>query len=522
MDFSPYKKNKYSTFPTDSRNTRSKTTKYFYIILSIITGIIVMWFLQSLFSEDEGLSTYATFQKNTSIAESQREDIGIWSAIVDNSPITEGDTIHIKEENDGKVILPDSSFFSLGEESELTISKLRKTEENNLFGNITINKAPILFSGKSNFAKEKEFKIFVADNIYITGRKNTFYFDDNIVSFVDGEKVWVDKIDKDDKIITSREFGIGQSLNIVNFKLIPTGDILQSSELVAQYKGTEIKKSAKSETLEETTNLKSPILLKPKFEGNVIIVKNRKQKITGTTSLNTEKIIISFSNGTNSEELTFLPSLSDDEKTKEWSYTASEQYKTLLEGINSYKIYAINKDNKRSQATILLLSYNKDADITDSDNSEDKNDENNNKKSDINFSIISPNQGRDTQLEGDTIILNGTAGKDVAYITISNLTLDSSYTLQKYKKGQKTWKYWVDELKPDTYKYVVYAKDENKKILSTKKISITLTASPTATLQSTTQPETTIKPVVTTSSSSSNSTATPKPTIKSSTSEASR
>ena len=512
MNFSPYNKSKYKSFQSASSKPRSKTSKYAYIALSIAIGVSVVWFLQSVFSEDEGTSIYATFEKNTAIAESQRENIGIWSAMLDNSPITEGDTVHIKENNDAKIILPDSSFFSLKENSQITIDTLRKNDENILFGNITINKAPILFSGKTHFEEEKELRIFIAKNIYVSGGKNTFYFNNNIVSFVDGENVWVSTLDEKGKITQQKSFSIGQSLDISTFALIPTGNILNSSELVAQYKGEKLISSAAKDTLEESTDVKPPILTHPEFEGTAIIVNNGKQKITGTTSLETEKIIIAFANGTQLEELTFIPSVSDNKKIKEWSYTASEQYKTLLSGINSYKIYAVNSDKKRSPATILLLSYDKNAttDEENEDTNNTKDDNDKNTEADINFSITAPNQGRDTEIISDTIILNGTAGKDVAYITISNMTLDSSYTLQQYKKGQKTWKYWVDELKPDTYKYVVYAKDENKKILSTQKISVTLLApEPT---KSTTTPSSTPQPVVTTGSQ----------TIIQSTSEASR
>ncbi len=543
MDFSPYKKNRFNSLHSQPTNSRSKTVKYFYIALFIALGILVVWFLQSMFSEDKGTSVYATFEKNTSIAESQRENIGIWSAVLDNSPITEGDTVHIKSENDSKIILPDSSFFSLGEDSEITINQLRKTDENVLFGNIKVNKAPILFSGKSDFEKEKELKIFVANNIYVSGGKNTFYFNNNIVSFVDGEKVWVSRLEDNGKIGKNVAFGIGQSLDISTFSLIPTSDLLRSAELVAQYKGEKISEATAEDTLEETTDLSSPTLISPKFDGTAIVVKNGKQKIKGTASLDAKKVIIAFSNGTKTEELTLVPSLSDDKKTREWSYTASEQYKTLLNGLNSYKIYAVNADKKRSSATVLLLTYDKsDSENTDENTTDNNTDENTNDETstetDTNFAIIAPNQGRDTEMEGDTVILNGTAGKDVAYITISNMTLDSSYTLQQYKKGQKTWKYWVDDLKPDTYKYVVYAKDENKKILSTQKISITLTqaettqtptptAKPSTTQETTTPATATPKPVTTTGSNTTETATatpkpTPKPTITSSTSEASR
>jgi len=96
MDFSPYKNNRFNSLHSQATNGRSKTVKYFYIALFIALGILVVWFLQSMFSEDKGTSVYATFEKNTSVAESQRENIGIWSAVLDNSPITEGDTVHIK------------------------------------------------------------------------------------------------------------------------------------------------------------------------------------------------------------------------------------------------------------------------------------------------------------------------------------------------------------------------------------------------------------------------------------------
>lgn len=526
MNFSPYQNKKYNSFHSPAVQAKSKAVKYAYIALFIIIGVAFVWFLQSIFTEDKGTSIYATFEKNTSIAESQRENIGIWSAVLDNSPITEGDTVHIKNNNDAKIILPDSSFIALGEESEITINELRKTEENILFGNIRVKKAPILFSGKSDFEEEKELKIFIAENIYVSGGKNTFYFNDNIISFVDGEKVWVSQLNENEKITKNLEFGVGQSLDISTFTLIPTEDILKSSILVAEYKGEQLVQPTAEIDLEETKSLDAPLLLSPKFDGTAVLVKNGIQKIKGTASLDTKKIIIVFNNGTESDELTFLPSLSDDKKTNEWSYSASEQYKTLLPGINTYKIYAVNSDKQRSSATVLLLSYDDTA--TDEDEQDENNEDETTTEQDINFFITAPNQGRDTTIEGDTIILNGSAGKDVAYITISNMTLDSSYTLQQYKKGQKTWKYWVDELKPDTYKYVVYAKDENKKILSTQKIEITLTNNNTPTSTPTPKPTPVNKgetptpkpePVITTGAESS---ATPRPTITSSTSEISR
>ncbi|HIQ56665.1 TPA: hypothetical protein EYG96_01335 [Candidatus Gracilibacteria bacterium] len=537
MDFSPYKKSKYNSFLPDNTKPQSKAVKYIYLTLSIAVGVGAVWFLQSLFGTNDGISAYATFEKETAVAESQMKDVGIWSVILNNHPITEGETVHIKKENDAKIRLPDTSFFSLGEESEVSIEKLRKTKNGELFGNIIINKSPILFSGKTHFNKEEELKIFIAENIYVAAGKNTFLFQDNIVSFIDGEKIWVGKLGENGKIQTSREFGIGQSLNIITFTKIPTESILQSSQLVAQYKGEKLEELSEKDTREENLDIPSPVLLFPEFDSTAIIVTNGKQKIKGTASLDTEKIIIVFSNGTNKEELTFIPILSDNEKIKEWSYTASKQYKTILSGINSYKIYAVNKENQRSIATTLKLSYNpENTDETEENNETEE--ETNEEDATTNFIITAPNQGRDTQIEGDTIILNGVSSTNVAYITISNMTLNSSYTLQKYKKGQKTWKYWIDELQPDTYEYIVYAKDENKKILSTQKISITLTAPKnTATPQPTTTTTTTMNPtatastqisatpapVVTTGANTSPpATPTPQPTITSSTAEVSR
>ncbi len=530
MSYSPYQKSRSRLF--QSPNQKSKGLKYFYIALSLIIGITVVWFLQSIFSKDPGTSIYATFQKSDAIAESQQSDIGIWSAMLDNSPITEGDTIHIKEGNSSKIILPDSSFFSLAENTQLTLKSLRKTEENALFGEVIIERTPLLFSGKSDFDTENEFKIFLTKNIYVSGGKNTFYVDNNVISFIDGENIWVSQLNDDGKITKNTPFGVGQSFDITTFSLIPTESRLQSAILVAQYKGEEIQKSIAEETLEETETINKPILLTPEFEDTAVIVKKGKQKISGTTDLSTNKIVITFLNGTATEELSFVPSLSSNGKEKEWSYTASKLYDTLLPGINTYKIYAVNEEKQRSPATILLLSYDETANDDDEDTkTEDTTDDSTASEETINFAITAPNQGRDTEIEGDTIILNGTAGKNVAYITVSNITLDSSYTLQQYKKGQKTWKYWVDELQPDTYKYIVYAKNEEKEIISTKKITITLTSSSTPTPTPTSSPEEsdelhatqTPKPVVTTGETSEASpTATPKPTITSSTSEISR
>ncbi len=512
MDFSPYRKQ-----AVQKSGYMTKLLPYIYLLLAAAIGFFIFWIIKSYFLKDDGFTAPSFFQKNESVAEVQVKDLGIWTNLLEGAPVMDGDVIRIKKGNDGVIILVDGSRLYLGENSQVFIESIKKGDDDSLFGDIYIKKDPIIFSGNSAFNEEKELKIWVNDTVYIDAGINSFLVENDIISVVSGESIHIVKLNAKGKIQTQKNIGIGQSLNASTFSLLATPESAKNNILLSSFSGKKGKPTPKSEGLTESLTLTAPSISSPLFTGSAIEVKNGKQKIEGTADLLAEKIIIVFSNGETTEELSFSAELSDDKEEKEWSYTVSNKYDTLLEGLNTYKIYAVDKNNERSKASVLVLNYeNIDEDTDESTNEDISSDDE--ETSSGSFAITSPNGGNNAVLKDNSLVLSGTAPSNASYITISIPQLGYSYTLSKFKKGDSSWKYWNSSLKEGDYKMIVYAKNANKKIIGTEKITITV-PSTNSSDEETASPSSKTTPVAT---ATKKPTPTPKPAVTVSTMEGER
>lgn len=512
MDFSPYRKK-----TVQNTGILKKLLPYIYFLLAGFIGFLIFWIIKSYIITDEGSAIYSTFQKNDVVAETQVSGLGMWTTLLDGGLITQGDKIKVTNGDGGVIILADGSKIYLGQGSEVSIEEIKKDDEGLLFGDIFIEKNPILFSGNTEFNSEKELKIWINKSVYVDAGINTFLVENDIVSVVNGENIHIVKLDTEGKIASQKNIGIGQSLDAQSFSILATPDSAKNHVLLSFFLGEKTSSTPLSEGLPESLTLDTPQITAPLFTGSAIEVKNGKQKISGTASLLAEKIIIVFSNGSITEELPLTTELSEDKTETEWSYTVNITYETVFPGLNTYKIYAVDKNNERSKAAVLVLNYSTDTENNEEDTDETSNDES---VSGV-FEITSPNGGNNIKLDDNALVLSGLASSNAAFITISIPQTGYSYTLSKFRKGDTTWKYWNNSLKAGEYKFIVYAKDENKKIIGTEKIIITIPAS-SGEEDSSSQTSTSTPSPVKTEKPTPTPTATPTPAVTISTMEADR
>ncbi len=501
MDFSPYRKKGSSSFQV------SEYRKYFpiMIVLGGLTVLVLLFFaLRAAFS-DEGTAVTSSFQKSEgSVVESQISGIDVWSILSDGESITEGDKIRVLSGPASVLTLKNGSQVLIGSGGEILIKSTKQTDDGNFFGEILITSGPVGFEAKGKVDKNKPFIVWIDSNHYIKATAGSFLLQEGMVHVVLGEGIEVVEQNSSGKISNQKLIGVGQSLQISTFTVIATEDSAKFLPLYAQMLSG---KATPAETTVATAgDLPAPNISNFTFTGSAIDVTDPLQKVEGTVDAKAQKVIVSFSNGTQTSEQEVALEASDASTVlKKWSYIASPTYDTMASGLNTYKVYAVDASGARSAPALLALQFD-----TTGENVFDE------KGGDL--VITAPNQGKNGSIDGNVIIITGTAPKTAAKIVVTNSKLKNPYALQKFKKGDATWKYYTAEMDPGTYGYTVEAYDETGKLLATKKISITVlgateilkeTASATATSSATPTPKITKVP-------------TPAPTVNSSTLEVGR
>lgn len=459
MDFSPYRK-------TSQKQASSALYKVILPLLlggAVLVGFLIFWGVQ-YWSGGNKNPIFATFQQNDTTAQTQVSGMNVWSRLNDQSFIAEGDRIRITENNGALVLLGNSSdtYFVLGEGVEVLFSSLKENANKDISGSVRIENGSALIATGGDIDSEEKLRIWGSEQKYISlDPHESVLVEGNTVHALQGENILALKENHNGKIELQKAFGIGQSIDMESFSLFATPQKIQNSPLLSL--GGSVSHSSVSSG-SESSSLASPALVSPQFTGSLISVEGTSQKISGTASNDAEKILVSFTHGDTTEDLFISLSEGGTQAEQEWEYTASTSYGTLKEGVNTYNIYAIDAEGNRSPARVVVLEY--------------KSTEESNVYSEFTgeFLITAPNQGRDATLTGDTLIITGTATSHTAFITIKNTTLGTSYTLQEYKEGQKTWKYWTSSLKPGEYEYVIIATDKNKKEIKELSFSVTLEA----------------------------------------------
>lgn len=459
MDFSPYRK----TANPYKKNVLQKIAIPLFLGVAAIAGFLIFWGAQK-WSGGNQSSVLAIFEQNGVTAQTQVNGMNSWARLSDQSFIAEGDRVRITEGNGAKISLGanSQSYLILGEDSEVLFTSIKHNVNNEVSGEIVVERGPVFVSADTAIDEEHQLKIWGSGREYIALYGESVLIDDNTAHSVNGESIQAVKVDIDGKITLQKSFGIGQSLNLSTFSLFATPNEIQYSPLLSE--GGSLP-TPSSEGLPESSTLQAPTLLSPEFSGTLISVEGTSQKITGTAPLEAEKILVSFEHKGVTEELFISLSESLSGENQEWEYTASTSIETLKPGINTYNIYSIDSEGKRSAARVLVLEYKEEVE------------ENLYSESTGEFLITAPNQGRDATVTGDTVVITGVATSDTAFITVNNKTRGSSYTLQEYTEGQKTWRYWTSSLQPGEYDYVIQAKDKNKKVIHTQSITITLQSS---------------------------------------------
>lgn len=491
MDFSPYRK----TSQKQNSSVLYKIILPFLLGGAVLAGFLIFWGLQ-YWSGGNKNPIFATFQQNNTTAQTQVSGMNIWSRLNDQAFIAEGDKIRITE-NDGALVSLGSSgesYFVLGNGSEVLFSELKENTNKDISGNIRIEGGSVFIVTGEDIDSEEKLHIWGAEQKYISLDPNeSILVEGSTIHALQGEGILALKENQNGKIELQKTFGIGQSIDLESFSLFATPQKVHRSSLLASGGGG----IDEYEQMVESSSLIPPTLVSPQFTGSLISVEGTSQKISGTAPLNAEKILVSFSNGDITEELFISLTHQLDEKEQEWEYVASTSYGTLSEGINTYNIYTIDSEGNRSPARVVVLEY--------------KSIEEENVYTEFTgeFLITAPNQGRDATLTGNTVIITGTATSHTAFITVQNKTLGTRYTLQEYKEGQKTWKYWTSSLKPGKYEYAIVATDKNKQEIKELSFTLTLEAEAVSSIPPSPTPSSSPTPILEPSVSPS---ASPSPT----------
>lgn len=515
MDFSPYRKKGTSFSSNEYRK---------YYPLGIAIGVILLGFLlyttvRSTFFSEEGIAITSTFQKTEgSVAESQVSGIEIWSLLSDGEMVTEGDKIRVLSGTPSSIELRNGSKITLGSGSEILIKTMKETEDALLYGEIVMTSGPLSVQAKGTVDPENSLKLWIDEQHYIKANTGSFVIQDGLIHVVQGEGIEVIEQNAKGKISNQKTIGVGQSMHISSFSVNATEDEAKFLPLYTLLTGN----TDTTPSNAPAKDLSAPKITNFTFTGSAIEVSEAIQRIEGTADAGATKIIVSFSNGSSSNEqeislesitTTPLPSsLSKDENNtpssskKSWSYIASPTYETMKEGLNTYKIYAENANKERSPEALLVLQYTANGenvfDATGGD-----------------LMITSPNQGKSGSIEGNIITITGTAPKDAAKIIVTNKKLQNPYTLQKFQPGDTSWKYYTAEMEPGVYAYSIEAVSATGKVISTKNITITVGGT-TPTSSANPSPKTSSTPTPTVQTSIP--TPKPSPTVNSSTMEAGR
>lgn len=501
MDFSPYRKKGHPSFGFESR-------KYFPVM--IVLGLLLLGFLsflavQALFFSEEGTAVTSKFQKTEgSVVESQISGIEVWSLLSDGEDITEGDKVRVLSGPASVLTLKNGSTLTLASGSEVLIKNTKTTEEGAFFGEIVVSSGPVSFQGKGSVDETKSFLLWIDENHYIKAENGAFVIQDGMVHVIKGEGISIIEKNTSGKISNQKTIGVGQSLIISSFSVQATEESMKYLPLYAAISGA----APASSPYAVSGSLVPPVLTSFNFQGSAILVSDPLQKIEGTVGEDAVKVIVSFSNGTTTSDQEITP------ENKKWSFIASPTYDTMVNGINTYKIYAENAKKERSAATVLVLQYDpKGENVFDTQGGE--------------LMITSPNQGKNGVITGNVITLVGTAPKQAAKIIVTNKQFQNPYVLQKFVAGSGSWKYFTADLPAGTYSYSVEAVDANGKSLGVKTISLTIVGETPKASVSPTASQIPAK-VSTAPAATSASTPLPKPsvttapTINSSTREAQR
>lgn len=464
MDYSPYKRR--SGF--GSRKSGASSSTFLVFLISSIVGFLLFWGIKSFIFEESGAVVSAQVQKNSSIIEVMISGLNSWSGLrasEESRDIIEGDKIRIKKGNDALVSIENGSKIFLGLGSEVEVKNLRKNKEAQLYGNISVDSAPVIFSLQGNFDKTEELKIWVDKNVYIRGEKGKFLVTNTSVDMIEGDKINAFLTTDEGKISETLEFGIGQSLNITSFSIQAIPEKSKHLPLYQLYIAPpstvgddEIPNSSEIEIIA------SPQIIVPGNGEELIQITSVPQTISGTAPQEAEKIIVEFEDEKGNLDPYVLKNFNGEDKN--WKYIASPSFETIATGKNIYRIYAVTASGEKSKPSTIIIQY------TASENTQ--NIFTNAKGS---LSITSPNGGGNTTQINNIIALRGTAPSNAVYVTVINSTLGSSYTLKQFQKGNKTWKYQTGAMDPGTYKYIVKAQAANRKTLASDTITITVSDS---------------------------------------------
>jgi hypothetical protein len=456
MDFSPYQRQSYQ---------KSSHNKNIFILFFVSAAAVffLLWGIQALFFSEKGFSSPVFYTANSSRAEVKIVGSETWENLGTGQVVTTGDEIKARKGNSGILKLENNSFVMMGLASRVKMGEVKKTEEGALLGEIFLEQGPIFLQLEGAFDPENKLKFWISSHVYIEAKEGKLFFDNSGVAVVDGNGFKIVKNDDSGKMRSEKTIGIGQYLSIEEFALQAMPERIKQIPLFVSVSSGEEPEETPEVIEEDEENLDSPVVTAPleEDEEGKITVSEHPFSMKGTAPEGTKNItVVFFDEDGETEEYTLKNfSLGDDE----WEYKISTHYGNLSEGKNTYQVFGEDMNGKKTKpavATIYYVPESSDDQVFSS-----------NKGS---IAITSPNGGKNGTQESSTIILSGTASKNISYVSIINNTLDTEYTLKQFKKGDTTWKYTSSAMDEKTYKYTVKGLDKNKRTIASDTITLTI------------------------------------------------
>lgn len=472
MDYSPYQNR--------SRRSQGKGGKISIglFLMSAFIGFLLFWGIKSLFFTEGGELSPVSYLSNSSRAEIMIAGDTSWGNLTSGSLVTQGDEIRIKKGNTSELVLKNNSKITLGLGSQLKMGEVRASESGEIFGEIFLEKGSILLDLKSAFSDD-QLKIWLSKDTYLKASEGKLLFDQEGIAAISGENFYIQKVDSDGKVRYSKVLGIAQYLRFDSFSLQGIPEKIKSNPLVSgeftSSEGLDNSENSDESNAGKNTpvlDLKSPIILEPVAHGEIKEV-SKTTAILGTAPDGAEKILVEFSDTNGNSDTYELKNFLKG--SKNWKYIASPNYNNMSGGRNIYKIYSVDAAGEKSSPSVIILDYKKPENSAQVFSSAQGR-----------LLITSPNNGNATTQLTRVITLKGVAPSNASYITVVNKTLGTEYTLRGFKKGDKYWKYWTENMSNGTYVYLIKAQNSRRSTISSDTISITIAAKSVSTPSETT------------------------------------
>jgi len=366
---------------TGYQRRRSSGSIFPLLIILGILGLII-WGIFKGFStllsnvQSESLSAEIQIKKGTT--EFSLADTDSWTPAYSEQKFFTGDAIRTRDKAQSSLKLSGGNTIFLDSNSELVFTELIQKGKSQNIIDLKLNKGRAwIKTSEDSLNEESKSRFNIATNrilLHIRGTVLDLSVSDtqDTIRLVRG-KIDIDVFDKNDPENTQNiSMGVGQKLVVSNQTVekikkgeskleIIDSDFFESKwhlqnlekfypQEAAQIRrkievNVESKKIIEEEKVKSIGEIETPKILKPINQEKIAATAELVQ-IEGTAPVEAAQIVV---NG-----FTLTKYQPGDRK---WSYFAAKKFGTLVPGENTYQVYAITRDGKKSETTSVTIFY---------------------------------------------------------------------------------------------------------------------------------------------------------------------